>query len=396
MWTRRLILASARRRSVPCVPWRHLSGAPSISSKPEKEEEEKKPEQKKPASLLPGLGVSAATAATGFTLADVLTQASGVPIAGIPVSILLGVGLRNSFGASTSLQPGLTTATKPVLQAGIVAVAAKLSCYELLTTGSSSLPVAAAAIASGLVFFPIAGRLAGLPKDVTALLTAGTSICGVTAITALAPAIQASNRSTAIAVANTVAFGTLGMLAYPYLFHAIAPQQAGLCLGVAIHDTSQVLGASLAYQQTFGDATVVQTAAVTKLTRNLGLAVVIPYLSVQNAKTVEDDKKPETTSGLVTFQKAVPPFLWAFLGVSVARSIGDSVLVDDSLQLWQTALNLIGKDCSQVLLGTAMAGVGWSTSLESLRGVGWKPFAVGGTGAMVVGTTGYLVASMVG
>ena len=50
---------------------------------------------------------------------------------------------------------------------------------------------------------------------------------------------------------------------------------------------------------------------------------------------------------------------------------------------------------SQILLGTAMAGVGLSTSASSLRGVGWKPFAVGGAGALVVGGTGVTVASFV-
>jgi uncharacterized membrane protein YadS len=74
------------------------------------------------------------------------------------------------------------------------------------------------------------------------LLSAGTSICGVTAITALAPAIKATPKETAVAVANVVAFGTFGMLTYPYLLHTLlsSSEQIGMVLGVAIHDTSQV------------------------------------------------------------------------------------------------------------------------------------------------------------
>jgi uncharacterized membrane protein YadS len=56
-------------------------------------------------------------------------------------------------------------------------------------------------------------------------------------------------------------------------------------------------------------------------------------------------------------------------------------------------MNFIGNDVSKYALGTAMAGVGLSTSIDSLKGVGWKPFAVGGAGAMVVGGTGFTVAS---
>ena len=55
---------------------------------------------------------------------------------------------------------------------------------------------------------------AGIPQKMGALIAAGTSICGVTAITALSPAIKASPRDTAVAVANVVAFGTFGMLTY--------------------------------------------------------------------------------------------------------------------------------------------------------------------------------------
>ena len=93
-------------------------------------------------------------------------------------------------------------------------------------------------------------RAVGLSRELSLLLTAGTSICGVTAITALAPAIQAPHKDLAVAVANTVAFGTLGMLIYPYVFHELCAgnsEQVGLCLGVAIHDTSQVVGSAMSY-----------------------------------------------------------------------------------------------------------------------------------------------------
>ena len=66
-----------------------------------------------------------------------------------------------------------------------MAVAAKLSFFELLSTGSVGLPVVVASVGAGMLYIPMAGRLAGLPLEMTLLLTAGTSICGVTAITAL-------------------------------------------------------------------------------------------------------------------------------------------------------------------------------------------------------------------
>ena len=369
--------------------------------------------------LGPGVAMAAATSAGGFQLASALTSALEIPISGIPLSILLGMTVNNAVGYSSTFKPGITFATKTILQGGIVAVAAKLSFVELLTTGTQGIPVVIASVGAGLTFIPIAGRLAGLPSEMSKLLAAGTSICGVTAITALAPAINASNRDIAVAVANTVAFGTIGMLTYPYLFHALcgSSEQVGMCLGVAIHDTSQVLGSAMSYKETFGDEVALKVAAITKLTRNLGLAVALPGLTYlhsmeqiknkaaststsQSSEGVDSTKSGSnepTISGLVSFQQFVPPFLVAFLGMSGLRSCGDFFLGADgpeNLLLFQDTMNFIGNDVSKYALGTAMAGVGLSTSSSSLKGVGWKPFAVGATGALVVGGTGFTVANL--
>ena len=356
--------------------------------------------------IVPGIILAASTATAGFQAASVLTSLLGVPVSGIPVSILLGMAIKNSSIGypDDACKVGVTFSTKTILQCGIVAVAAKLSFYELMTVGSSGIPVVLASVGAGLLFIPVAGKLAGLPKDMTSLLAAGTSICGVTAITALAPAINASHRATAVAVANTVAFGTLGMLLYPYIFHALctSPEQVGMCLGVAIHDTSQVLGSAMLYKDIYDNESALQVAAVTKLTRNLGLAFAIPALTY--AYKVSNDLSPKdivtvsgkeaTMSGLATFQQYVPPFLIAFITMSTLRSCSDLYFgTDDSTLLYHQAMNFIGNDVSKCALGTAMAGVGLSTSVYSLKGVGWRPFAVGGAGTMVVGGTGFAVST---
>jgi len=249
--------------------------------------------------------------------------------------------------------------------------------------------------------------LAGLPREMSYLLSIGTSICGVTAITALAPAIKAPPRDVTVAVANTVAFGTLGMLTYPYLLHSLctSSENVGLCLGVAIHDTSQVLGAAMSYNDTFDDEIALKMATVTKLTRNVGLALAIPAMTfahaiqrgdsktIQTINTTNTGVDKETISGLASFQKYVPNFLVAFLGMSALRSGGDILIGDEA---WFTDLmNFLGNDVSKYALGMAMAGVGLSTDASTLKGVGWKPFAVGGMGALLVGGTGFFVANLV-
>ena len=149
-----------------------------------------------------------------------------------------------------------------------------------------------------------------------------------------------------------------------------------------------------------------KVAAITKLTRNLGLAVAIPGLTYLHAKEkqqqqeqqLDDKTKPmvigDSISGLNTFQKYVPTFLIAFIGMASLRSTGDFLLGSD-VEVYKAAMDFIGNDVSKYALGTAMAGVGLSTSASSLKGVGWKPFAVGGSGALVVGGTGFAIASLV-
>ena len=191
----------------------------------------------------------------GFASASLVTAATAIPLSGIPLSILFGLAVGNTLTLPPSVKPGLTFATKTVLQTGIVCVAAKLSFTELLSTGATGIPVVLSSVTAGMLFIPWFGRQLGVDRPTSLLLTAGTSICGVTAITALAPSINAPPRAVAVAVGNTVAFGTMGMLLYPYLAHEICltSSHVGMSLGTGIHDTSQVLGAAASYDQVRAD-----------------------------------------------------------------------------------------------------------------------------------------------
>ena len=208
------------------LPNPHTSASSSSSATPDSDE------QSPGFSALTGLGASAAKNTPGFLaavavaglgtvaaehLGQALLSLQGVtggssPISGIPVAILLGLGLNNAFPSLVpkSMQPGLKACTTTVLRAGIICVGAKLSCYDVVKLGVAGVPVVASAVGCGLVMTTQLAKLAGLPTRMGSLIAAGTSICGVTAITAVAPVIKATPRETAVAVANVVAFGTAG------------------------------------------------------------------------------------------------------------------------------------------------------------------------------------------
>ncbi len=361
---------------------------------------------------LPGILAAFVVMLAGFWLADRIGQAilaaqgltGGSPVSGVPVAIVLGLLLRNALPLPASLAPGLKFATTTILRAGIVLVGIRLSLFDVLKLGIAGLPVVLAAITTGLVFVTWFNKKLGLPPRLGTLIAAGTSICGVTAIVSVAPAIEADEREVAYAVANVVAFGLFGMLTYPYLAHWLlgSSETIGLFLGTAVHDTSQVVGAALTYKQVYGDDVVLRVATVTKLTRNIFLAAVIPILTWQYIKN-------QGAGGAQGAQRAkwttlVPGFVIGFLLMAVVRSIGDWTLTSNgaafgvwSAAQWGSITKQLGDYwASQILLGTAMAAVGLNTNFAVFKGVGMKPFVVGMAGALVVGAVGMTMAIIFG
>jgi uncharacterized integral membrane protein (TIGR00698 family) len=359
---------------------------------------------------VPGVAAAFAVMLAGFWLADLIGQqilaAQGLtgssPVSGVPVAIVLGLLLRNTLPLPAALAPGLKFATTNILRAGIVLVGVRLSVFDVLKLGIAGLPVVLAAITTGVLFVTWFNRRLGLPPRLGTLIAAGTSICGVTAIVSTAPAIDADETEVAYAVANVVAFGLIGMLLYPYLAHSLlsTSESIGLFLGTAVHDTSQVMGAALTYRQVYGDDVVLRVATVTKLTRNLFLAVVIPLLTWMHMRS-NAGVGSGAIGGMTTL---VPGFVAGFIGMAILRSIGDATLASFgaafgvlSAESWTSITKELGDFwASQVLLGTAMAAVGLNTNFAVFKGVGLKPFAVGMAGALVVGAVGMAMAVLLG
>jgi uncharacterized membrane protein YadS len=147
---------------------------------------------------------------------------------------------------------------------------------------------------------------------------------------------------------------------------------------------------------------VLRVATVTKLTRNLCLAFVIPLLTwmhLRHAQTMPGAGRKATS-----WKTLVPAFVIGFVAMAIVRTIGDATLQAGGAAYglfdaatWANLTNQIGDFwASRVLLGTAMAAVGLNTSFAVFKGVGAKPFAVGLVGALVVGGVGMVMAVLLG
>src|SRR5690625_2721900 len=238
------------------------------------------------------------------------------------------------------------------------------------------------------------------------LIACGTGICGVTAIMATSPVIKAKEDEISYAVANITIFGLTGMILYPILaqlFFAGDPIKTGMFLGTAIHDTAQVTGAALIYNQIFDMKKVVDVATVTKLTRNLFIIVIIPLVSYLFYKSESASEDTEVKRDLPKWYTFVPLFVIGFLLFAFLRTIGDLTLEHIGTAFgflqqatWENMYTVSSSFGTTYLLGMAMAGVGLSTNFSMFKGIGIKPFYIGFIAAVSVGIVSFTLISIFG
>ncbi len=338
--------------------------------------------------ILPGLVLALLIAFAGQFLSRLigidLMGMEKSPISPIMMAILLGILIRNTIGLKDFFQPGVRFGLVRILRLGIVLLGIRLSLGEIGEIGLRSLPLIVVCVTSALLIVTYISKRLGLTGKLGILIAVGTSICGATAIVATAPAIGARDDEVSYAVACIALFGVSAMLVYPFAAHwifAADPYSAGFFLGTAVHDTSQVVGSGLVYQQFYGDPEVLNVATVTKLVRNLGMLIVIPVMSIIYHRGT-------TTAGQTPkWWTMVPLFVIGFAAMSLFRTVGD--IGDRAFGLLEptTWAGLIkySKSIAEICLAVAMASVGLGTSVKGLVDIGGKPLLVGLISALLVG-----------
>jgi uncharacterized integral membrane protein (TIGR00698 family) len=359
--------------------------------------------------LLPGL---AAAVLLGW-LSVVLSRWIGVsllgfersPISAVMLSLSLGLILGAVIPIPGLLRPGLKFTVGKVLRLGIILLGIRLTIFDLFRLGAYGVPIVVICVAGALFFTTRINRWLDLPARLGALIAVGTSICGVSAIVATGPAIDADDEEVAYAVAVITVFGLTATLVYPYLANLIFGGQAlsvGLFLGTAIHDTSQVVGAAKVYADVFSSPVALDVATVTKLVRNLFMAAVIPFMALYHARGHagrDQEERPNKGGG---FFRLLPLFVVGFVAMSVFRSVGDAGIKLGGLAfgIWDeaawTEIYTGLQRWAGYLLVVALAGVGLSTDLRTLKGLGIKPFFVGLGAAVVVGVISFAAISLMG
>ncbi|MGD8750694.1 MAG: putative sulfate exporter family transporter [Anaerolineales bacterium] len=358
-------------------------------------------------SLLPGMLLAVLLAWLCIWLSEfigvTLLGFDKTPISAVMLAILLGLIIGTIIQLPQFLKPGLSFAVKKILRLGIILLGIRLTIFDVFKLGVYGVPIVVICILGALFFTTRINNWLKLPDRLGALIAVGTSICGVSAIVATGPSIDAEEEEVAYAVAVITIFGLLATLVYPYASNAIFAGEAlkvGLFLGTSVHDTSQVVGSAKVYADVFSAPLALDVATVTKLVRNVFMAAVIPFMAFYYARRTAG--QVDSAGKKTNILKLLPLFVVGFLLMAVFRSLGDAGtnVGGDAFGLWDsTAWNAIHgtvKTWAGYLLVVALAGVGLGTDFRTFRGLGIKPFLVGLGAALVVGVVSFIAISLLG
>jgi uncharacterized integral membrane protein (TIGR00698 family) len=318
------------------------------------------------------VGLAAAAKVSAVALSG-LGHGTGIPVSAIVLAVLLGIAWRNTFGLSSRFEPGVRLVAQRVLRVGIALVGLRLTLAGMAAVGPIALTVAVGCIVTALVTATLIGRLLGLPRAFAQLLALGTAVCGCTAVAAAAPVLRARAADTGVAVTCVVLLGSTGMLLYPWLADALFHGNdvaAGMFLGTAIHDTSQVMGAATIYAQQFSAPDAAAVAGFTKLLRNLSMLVLIP-LAALSMRGTTDGAAGGTDLPL---RQALPGFLVAFVLLALLRTAGDAMFASGPAAAAWSGIIAAGLAASDLLLVCGMTAIGLGVSLREVRQLGGRAF----------------------
>jgi uncharacterized integral membrane protein (TIGR00698 family) len=269
--------------------------------------------------LLPGIALCVA-----ITVVAVMLQAVEVRLAGEPylealvLAILLGVVVRTAWQPAPGFVPGIAFSAKFLLECAVVMLGASVSVTTVLALGPFLLIGIASVVAIALGVTFILCRALRLPLRMAILVACGNSICGNSAIAAVAPVIGADGDDIAASISFTAVLGVVVVLTLPLLVPVLqlSLTQYGVLAGLTVYAVPQVLAATLPI-----GALSNQVGTVVKLVRVLMLGPVVLGLSFL-ARDLRSDPARARTNRRPQWQEFVPWFITGFLVLLIVRSLG--------------------------------------------------------------------------
>jgi uncharacterized integral membrane protein (TIGR00698 family) len=327
--------------------------------------------------LAPGVALSAAVGLASVGVAAAEARAFGHPvIEGLVVAILLGMLVRTCWTPPAAVRRGVGFTAKRVLELAVLLLGASVDLPLLVRAGP--------ALAAGIVLLVVLGiaasygigRALGLPHKLAVLVACGNSICGNSAIAALAPVIKADDEHVASSIAFTAILGVVVVLGLPLLLRplSLSYYQYGVLAGLTVYAVPQVLAAAFPVSALSG-----QVGTLVKLVRVLMLGPVVLFFAITHRDAVGPRR---VVGGRVAgravhharlLTRFVPWFIVGFLALAALRSTG----------VVPTAWVAATRTLSAWLTVAAMAALGLGADLRVIGRVG-RPVVVTVTASLLV------------
>jgi uncharacterized integral membrane protein (TIGR00698 family) len=297
------------------------------------------------------------------TLVAVTMQALEETLIGHPyleaivVAILLGTTIRTVWEPGGRWRAGIAFTAKQLLEVAVALLGASLSIAAIGASGPVLLiSIVAVVILSLAVSFGISRSL-GLPVRLSILIACGNSICGNSAIAAVAPVIGASTDDVASSISFTAVLGVIVVLGLPLLIPLLhlSETQYGVLAGMTVYAVPQVLAATMP-----AGLVSTQIGTLVKLIRVMMLGPVVACIAVA-ARSLRGDRS-SGVSGPNSFFKTLPWFIVGFFVLATLRSLS---LIPDA------AVFPLQKTAS-ILTIMSMAALGLGVDLRVIGRVGGK------------------------
>jgi uncharacterized integral membrane protein (TIGR00698 family) len=288
-----------------------------------------------------------------------------------PVALLAGI----LFGLSLTqpYQSASRTAARVLLQVSVVALGFGMNLHEVLKAGRSGFVYTALGISFALLLGLTLGNLLRVRGNSSFLITAGTAICGGSAIAAIGPILQADEEEMAVSLGTIFILNSVALLIFPAIGNALqlSQSQFGLWAALAIHDTSSVVGAATKY-----GAPALVIATTVKLARALWivpLALITAEIKRAGAQRAvaaafeRDATGAGASAGDASVRIQFPWFILFFLLAAVANTY---LPAQHAASKTFFTLGRFGLTATLFLIGTGI-------SRATLKEVGWRPLLQG-------------------
>lgn len=279
------------------------------------------------------------------------------------IALFIGIGINQIKKPSKKIQTGLKFTSKKILKFAIILLGASLSIGTILHVGKLSLTVMIFTLLTCFGGGYYIGKILGLDWKLSNLISAGTGICGGSAIAAIAPVVDADDKDIAYAMSATFLFDMAMIIIFPILGQklGLSDMAYGLWTGTAVNDTSSVVAAGYAFSEGAGDF-----ATMVKLTRTLSIIPTVLVFSMISAK-LKRKENPNAKQEKVKLTNIIPWFILMFVAMAVVNSFG--VIPEN--------ISLLMKDLSKFLMVAALAAIGMNTDFNEMKKSGLNPMIHG-------------------